>query len=101
MIAYPRHSRFSHRTHAEATASAALKTRQASLRIVDYDQRRRARINRLARYLIGPSRRKRRAAARPFRLLPLPETLSLILGTRFFITNTRKRIAIPCQRLVI
>jgi hypothetical protein len=49
--------------------------------------------------LVSPSRRKRRAATRPFGLQPLPETSSLILGP--FITNTRKRTAIPCQRLVI
>ena len=68
---------------------------------MDYDQRRRARINRLVRYLVSPSRRKRRATARPFGLLPLPETLPLILGPRFFITNMRTRTAILCQRLVI
>ena len=100
MIAYPRHPRSSHRTRGSDGTGRA-ETRQADLRIVDYDQRRHARINRLVRYLVSPSRRKRRAAARPFGLLPLPETLSLILGPSFFITNARKRTAIPCQRLVI
>jgi hypothetical protein len=84
MIVYPRHPPAP--AIGYATARAALKLgRPACGSLITTS----ADINRLVRYLVSPSRRKRRAAARPFGLLPLPETLSLILGPRFFITNTR------------